>query len=459
MSKENICYEFSVQIYGDITPFNRVASKARVRIFYRGKNRNGTFITDQFAEKLISTLPYVPIKGIYSEYEEDYSDHGLSNDQGRIYGIVPENPNFAWEKHLDVDGVEREYACADVILFTSLYKEASEIAGKAQSMELYADSIEGSWQVIDGQKYYVFTDACFLGLQVLGEDVEPCFEGAAFYKLISSFSKLIDDIDKITQSTGGKQEMEKLNFKLSDNEKFELLFMAMNPNCDAEHNFEISNMIGEVYDDYFISYNLGEDKTYKVFYTKNEDSVEIGESEEVFVEYVTKAEKASLETIRTLNNNTYEKAEEVFEKGQNFDAEVEKYEAEKVESENAISTLTQEKETVESQYVELTEKYTAANDTINSQNEELETLRAYKLNIEAQEKEEIINKYSERLDAEVLNSFREKASEMTAEALDKELAYTLIKSEPSIFSNSSQNNRIPKPTPKTGIEGILDKYN
>lgn len=459
MSKENICYEFSVQIYGDITPFNRVASKARVRIFYRGKNRNGTFITDQFAEKLISTLPYVPIKGIYSEYEEDYSDHGLSNDQGRIYGIVPENPNFAWEKHLDVDGVEREYACADVILFTSLYKEASEIAGKAQSMELYADSIEGSWQVIDGQKYYVFTDACFLGLQVLGEDVEPCFEGAAFYKLISSFSKLIDDIDKITQSTGGKQEMEKLNFKLSDNEKFELLFMAMNPNCDAEHNFEISNMIGEVYDDYFISYNLGEDKTYKVFYTKNEDSVEIGESEEVFVEYVTKAEKTSLETIRTLNNNTYEKAEEVFEKGQNFDAEVEKYEAEKVESENAISTLTQEKETVESQYVELTEKYTAANDTINSQNEELETLRAYKLNIEAQEKEEIINKYSERLDAEVLNSFREKASEMTAEALDKELAYTLIKSEPSIFSNSSQNNRIPKPTPKTGIEGILDKYN
>lgn len=459
MSKENICYEFSVQIYGDITPFNRVASKARVRIFYRGKNRNGTFITDQFAEKLISTLPYVPIKGIYSEYEEDYSDHGLSNDQGRIYGIVPENPNFAWEKHLDVDGVEREYACADVILFTSLYKEASEIAGKAQSMELYADSIEGSWQVIDGQKYYVFTDACFLGLQVLGEDVEPCFEGAAFYKLISSFSKLIDDIDKITQSTGGKQEMEKLNFKLSDNEKFELLFMAMNPNCDAEHNFEISNMIGEVYDDYFISYNLGEDKTYKVFYTKNEDSVEIGESEEVFVEYVTKAEKASLETIRTLNNNTYEKAEEVFEKGQNFDAEVEKYEVEKVENENAISTLTQEKETVESQYVELTEKYTAANDTINSQNEELETLRAYKLNIEAQEKEEIINKYSERLDAEVLNSFREKASEMTAEALDKELAYTLIKSEPSIFSNSSQNNRIPKPTPKTGIEGILDKYN
>lgn len=459
MNKEKKHYEFSVQIYGDITPFNRVASKARVRIFYRGKNRNGTFITDQFAEKLISTLPYVPVKGIYSENSEDYADHGTSNDQGRIYGIVPENPNFAWEKHLDVDGIEREYACADVILFTSIYKEANEIAGKAQSMELYADSIQGSWQIIDGQKYYVFTDACFLGLQVLGEDVEPCFEGAAFYQLINSFSKLINDIDELTQPVGGKQEMEKLNFKLSDNEKFELLFMAMNPNCDAEHDFEVSNMIGEVYDDYFISYELETGKIFKVFYTKNENSVEIGESEEVFVEYVTETEKTSLNTIRSLNNDTYEKAEEVFEKGQNFDAEVEKYEAQKVEAENAISTLTQEKESVQSEYVILSEKYAAANDTITSQNEELEILRTYKLNIEALEKESIINKYTDRLDSEVLNSFREKASEMTAEALDMELAYTLVKNEPSILNGSSQKDRIPKPTPKTGIEGILDKYN
>ena len=458
MNKDKVCYEFSVQIYGDIVPFNRVASKARVRIFYRGKNRNGTYITDQFAERLISTLPYVPVKGIYSEEKEDYSDHGLMNSQGRIYGIVPENPNFAWEKHLDADGVEREYACADVILFTSLYKEASEIAGKSQSMELYADSIQGSWQIIDGQKYYVFSDACFLGLQVLGDDVEPCFEGAAFYQLISSFTKLMEDLE-LKNPTGGKQKMEKINFKLSDNEKYELLFEAMNPNCDAEHNFEVSHMIGEVYDDYFISYDLENEKIFKVFYTKNEDSVEIGESEEVFVEYINEVEKASLQAIRALNNDTYEKAEEVFTKGQNFDAEVEKYEAQKVEFENSISTLTQEKEEVQGKFVELTDKYTSMEDMLNSQNEELENLKAYKLDIERQEKEEIINKYSERLSAETLDSYREKAENLTAEALDMELAYALIKNEPSILNSSLEKDRIPKPVPKTGIEGILDRYN
>ena len=48
---------FSLSIYGDVTSYNEVLSKARCRIFYTGANRNGTFITEEFAEKLISTLP------------------------------------------------------------------------------------------------------------------------------------------------------------------------------------------------------------------------------------------------------------------------------------------------------------------------------------------------------------------------------------------------------------------
>jgi hypothetical protein len=81
--------------------------------------------------------------------KDDYTDHGRERYEGRIYGIVPENPNFAWEKHLDVDGVERTYACTDVYLFTGLYKqEAFDIVGKSQSMELYVDSIEGEWKVV-----------------------------------------------------------------------------------------------------------------------------------------------------------------------------------------------------------------------------------------------------------------------------------------------------------------------
>ena len=76
--------EFPVVVYSNLEKYSEVLSKARVRIFYKGLNRNGTYITDQFAEKLISTLPYAPVKGIYEE--NDYTDHGEARTEGRAYG-------------------------------------------------------------------------------------------------------------------------------------------------------------------------------------------------------------------------------------------------------------------------------------------------------------------------------------------------------------------------------------
>ena len=74
---------------------------------------------------------YIPLTGVYNEDNQDYSDHGEDRNLGRIYGIVPENPNFAWETHLDEDGIQRVYACCDVYIFSALYKEAAQIMGKS----------------------------------------------------------------------------------------------------------------------------------------------------------------------------------------------------------------------------------------------------------------------------------------------------------------------------------------
>lgn len=189
---DNINLEFPVTIYGNLEKYNETISKARCRIFYKYGNRNGTYITDEFAEKLLSSLPYAPIKGIYEEDGGDYTDHGSSRNQGRIYGVVPENPNITWEAHVDEDGIERIYVCTDVLIFTSLYTEAKAIVGKSQSMELYPPSIKGEWKILEGKKYYVFSEGCFLGLQVLGEDVEPCFEGAAFFTLYEKLSEVVN---------------------------------------------------------------------------------------------------------------------------------------------------------------------------------------------------------------------------------------------------------------------------
>lgn len=181
--KQNIPFTFDITSYGEQKAWDDTKTIGRCRIFYKYANRNGSYITDEFAEKLIASLPYTPVKGIFDAEEDDYTDHGQVRSEGRIYGVVPENPNFAWEKHTDDDGVEREYACVDVLYYTGIYPEANAINGKAQSMELYRKSLKGDWQFIEGKRRFVYTDGCFLGLQVLGDSVEPCYEGAGFFNL------------------------------------------------------------------------------------------------------------------------------------------------------------------------------------------------------------------------------------------------------------------------------------
>jgi len=127
--KNTDVYKLNVTLYTDLEPINDTTSKGRVRIFYTGLNRNRTFISEEFANQLIESLPYTPVKGIFNKEDMDFTDHGEKNSDGKIYGLVMANPNFAWEDHLDDDGVIRRYACADVLYYTALYPEATLIPG------------------------------------------------------------------------------------------------------------------------------------------------------------------------------------------------------------------------------------------------------------------------------------------------------------------------------------------
>ena len=459
---EQVIREFPITVYGNLTKYSDTISKGRCRIFYKYANRNGTYITDEFAEKLLSTIPYTPVKGIYDDFDEDYTDHGNKRSLGRIYGIVPENPNLQWEKHLDEDGIEREYACVDVLIFTALYEEAGEILGKAQSMEIYEPSIKGSWKIINGRRMFEYTEGSFLGLQVLGEDVEPCFEGAAFFSLYSSLKQLVDEIKEYTLklpeiNTGGQSQMiEKINFKLSDSEKHDAIWRLINPNYNEEGGWTVEYAICDIYDDYALAYNYAEASYERIYYTKNDETNEVSiiERKKVFIIDVTESEMNALNTIRTLNGDTYEKADEVYSQASKV-SELEEQNstyAQKIEELNEnISTLETEKGNFTTQLEE-------ANTTIASLNEEIDSLNTYKANIELKEKEEVISSYAELLSEEILASYKEKISEFTAIDLDKELAYELKKNNVSVFSKEQNPGFIPKDEPKTGIEAILSKY-
>lgn len=206
MLNQTIPTTFSVMPYGEISSVTPLISRTRVRIYYLGRNRNYTYITEEMSDKLVASLPYTPIVGTYSREEQDFLSHQFDREEARIYGLVPENPNIAWEDHEDEDGIVRSYLCCDVYLYTGRYEAANLIPGHPQSMELNGNSIQGYWKFFDNEEYFVFTNAFFDGLCVLGTRVEPCFEGAAFFSK-QDFEKenaVISLLEKYVQSKTNK---------------------------------------------------------------------------------------------------------------------------------------------------------------------------------------------------------------------------------------------------------------
>ena len=450
-----INFSFPVQIYGKLEPYNDVLSKGRCRIFYKYDNRNGTYITDEFAEELVSSLPYTPVKGIFDDEKDDYTDHGEARDLGRIYGIVPETTNFAWEEHEDEDGVKRIYACCDILAFTGLYKEASDIAGKAQSMELYSPSIDGAWQIIGGKKYFVFSKGCFLGLQILGDDVTPCFEGAAFYSCYSSVYELLNKIKTYEQQTndkGGEKKMSFINYKISDSQKFQAIWSLLNTEYTEEAGWVVTYDICDIFDSYAIVKNYAEQKFERVYYTKDDttDSLEITSREDCYIVDVNAEEKAHLDKAYQNNGDTYAEMGDKVEQYETLKQQNEDYELKIVDKDSEISTLTSEKEKIEGEYTE-------AQNTIESLNSQISELETYKKNVEQAEKKAVIEKYSKKLDEATIQKFNDEIENYTITDLEKELAFSLVNSDTSIFG-ADNGGIIPTNLQPTGIEAILAKY-
>lgn len=487
---DNVCLKFDVTTYGNVETVTDTISKCRVRIFYKGMNRNRTYISDDFANQLISSLPYAPIKGIFNYGEVDFEDHGEDNTDGRIYGIVPETHHFAWEKHVDEDGVEREYATADVYLFTGLYPEASLIPGKSQSMEIFRGSLKGEWRISenDGKPYFHFLKGSLVGLQTLGRDIEPCFEGSAFFSLRKDLQNCVNYIKQL-DNTIKKEEGEKMDktlFRLSDNEKADILFDLINPNFNEEGNWELNGIITDVYDDYALYVNKA--GYHRVYYTKDGDNITLGEIIDVKITDVTASEYSALEAMKAING-TYEAAQEAYtaleskvseleEEKTIFEAEKETLTTEKTELEGKVAEFESEKTTLEATISEkeakITEYETQISDltaenvrleneknNIISENESLET---FKKNVETEKKTAIINEFSAHLTDEQIENFKNVMDSFEVTDFKKEVCTAAYDADSTIFAKKEDSGLIFKGgnpengKTESGVIRLLNKH-
>lgn len=336
---------FQAQITQNSPMENSGFTLCRARVFYTGLNRNGSYIDKEFAESFIATAIGCPVVGLWDHEKKDFTDHTPS-DRKRAYGFIPEDPQFAWETSYDYDGVEREYASFNVVLWTKAFEEANDIISHPLSMEINPDTINGAFMVIDGEYCFKFTSAEMLGICVLGYNVEPCFEGASFLSVddMREFKRLFK-IDKQqallsynTINDKGDTSMEEKEKEMTPVEEFTQIRdddlgepeVVEEVPAEPETSTEFTKEENE-------EESVVEEEVAEVF-SKDEES-EPNEDVEVFQNQITELEQ--------MNKNLNEKIDELEDKISNL----EKANFELIEYQN--NKIKEEKERVIAEYTEI----------------------------------------------------------------------------------------------------------
>lgn len=232
----------------NLEPVNPLISKVQIKVCYVGEepNRNGTVITKEVASQMANSLPGSPIVGFYNETSGDFEEHNriidLSNgkfefkDTTRPYGFVDLNAR-AWFQKFEDDGVEHEYLMTEGYIWTGQYPEAKRILAKGNNQSMELENVEGAWtrNTKDDYEFFIINEAIISKLCILGEDVEPCFEGASIGKFefsfdegfVKTYSAFISEMNSLIK--GGTPVEDKENMVNEEEVKEEELVDEENP--------------------------------------------------------------------------------------------------------------------------------------------------------------------------------------------------------------------------------------
>lgn len=217
---------------------NPMMSKCEIKVLYLGPNRNGTSISKQVATEMAKTLRGAPIVGYYKKDKQDFFDHGEQiiydgdgvhfNTLTKPYGFVSPDAEVWFQDFEETnesgEGISRTYMMTTGYLWTGQYEEAKQLfmeGGKPQSMELDENSMQGFWAKPENSdiEFFIINDAVFSKLCILGDDIEPCFEGASITAPNISKTFSLDDKFKRTLYSMMKELQETLqggNYKVAD---------------------------------------------------------------------------------------------------------------------------------------------------------------------------------------------------------------------------------------------------
>ena len=413
---------------------NPLMSSCEIKVLYIGENRNHSYISKEVATEMAKTLRGAPIVGYYKKENDDFADHGqrmIIDDEGikfecltKPYGFVAPDAKVWFQKFDDKDdfgNIEtREYLMTTGYLWTEQFEECKDVIqkGKPQSMELDDKTLEGHWSTNSktGVDFLIIDDAIFSKLCILGDDVEPCFEGANITKpeVSNTFTK-VDDSFKRTLYT----MMQELRFALEGGEQMDI----ENPEITTKEVSTAAAVEEET--------TATENTEMQEKETVETENVEKNEAEEDKSEQSTSQENEdSIETPSEDNENSFTKTEDNKEKEESVKEEEKEDKTKNTcgnDKEKTKHSLEQEYEELKTQFSQLKEDYNK--------------LVEFKRQIEDEKKDELIKSFYMLSDEDKSDVIKNK-SEYTLEEIESKLSVICFRNKVSFsdFKENENNN-------------------
>lgn len=391
---------------------NPLMSSCQIKVLYIGENRNRSYISKEVAMEMAKTLRGAPIVGYYKKDKQDFADHGeqlILDDEGihfncltKPYGFVAPNAKVWFQDFEDQDdfgnSVVRTYLMTTGYLWSGQFEQAKQVlddGGKPHSMELDEKSLEGHWStnIKQDMQFFIINDAIFSKLCILGDDVEPCFEGSAVTAPQVSASFTLDD-----------------NFKRT-------LFEMMQ---ELTYALKGGNTVADIKED-------------KV---PNEEVVE-PTVESTSAEFTAENQDNTNESLSTENEVNTESTESTFEKKEE--------EQEKDSSDDGVASESDDEEDKDDdedkkKYTVLEEKFNNLQSEYSILENEVKELRAFKQEVEDKQKDDLISQFY-MLSDEDKKDVIENKTKYSLEQIESKLAVICFKKKVNFNLEETSENK------------------
>ena len=378
----------------DISP---LMADCDIKVFYLGQNRNGSFINKETATEMGRTLRGNPIVGWYKEEKEDFRDHGevvTIDDEGVHfstktvpYGFVSPDAKVWFQDFEETNdfgnAVTRTYLMTQGYLWVEQFPEAQKVIdeSKGQSMELDKKSLTGNWSldINSNREFFIINSALISKLCILGDDVEPCFEGSSITApdISKNFSL---EHDKEVLATMLTMFQTWCSYSLAkDMQQTILKTLEGGIKVETEKKEVGTEFSAETQD-------MSVENPTTNFEEKTEEPVAEAETSFEAAEQSASTESQSVESVETQSAEFAKKDEKEEEKEESEDTSDNKEENKEEDD---------DKEDVKKKFTALQQEY----DTLKAQYEELQTqfteLKEFKNTVELQEKKDLIDKFTQ----------------------------------------------------------------